>query len=188
MRRGEVAGLAREDLDLNRGYVRIRWTLGVVDKATWKPRPKSDAGERAMALDPATVEAVRAYLAAQAEERLALGAGWQRRQYDCRGQYREDVVFTWPDGSMVNPQRYSQWFAKHCEAAGLPRIRLHDLRHTYATTALANATGWHEVKVISQRLGHASVGFTIDTYAHVLPAADEQTAHTLARHILGEAG
>lgn len=73
----------------------------------------------------------------------------------------------------------------HRKAAGLPRIRLHDVRHTYATAALANATGWHEAKVISERLGHASVGITIDTYSHVLPAADEQVAHTLARLILG---
>ena len=49
------------------------------------------------------------------------------------------------------------------------------------------ATGWHEVKVISQRIGHRSVGFTIDTYMHALPAADEHVAHTLARLILGEA-
>jgi integrase/recombinase XerD len=62
----------------------------------------------------------------------------------------------------------------------------YDVRHTYATVGLMNATGWHEVKVISQRLGHASVGFTIDTYAHVLPAADSETAFTLARLILEE--
>jgi hypothetical protein len=54
------------------------------------------------------------------------------------------------------------------------------------TVGLRNAAGWHEVKVISQRLGHASIGFTLDAYAQVLPAADEQTANTLARHILGE--
>jgi integrase len=50
---------------------------------------------------------------------------------------------------------------------------------------LANATGWHEVKVISERLGHANVAITIDTYSHVLPAADAETAHTLAKLILG---
>jgi integrase len=49
-----------------------------------------------------------------------------------------------------------------------------------------DATGYHEVEVISQRLGHSSVGFTLDTYAHVLPSADVATAHTLARHILGD--
>jgi integrase len=50
---------------------------------------------------------------------------------------------------------------------------------------LANATGWHEVKVISERLGHANVAITIDIYSHVLPAADAETAHTLAKLILG---
>jgi integrase len=63
--RGEVAGLAREDPDLDEGEVRIQWTLGVVDnKATWKPRPKSDAGERVMSLNPAMVDALGGYPAA----------------------------------------------------------------------------------------------------------------------------
>lgn len=71
MRRGEVAGLAREDLDLDAATVRVTWTLGVVDsKPTWKRRPKSEASERVMALDPATVDALRSHLARQHEERL----------------------------------------------------------------------------------------------------------------------
>lgn len=76
---------------------------------------------------------------------------------------------------------------KHAGAAGLPRIRLHDVRHSYASAALAAATGWHDVKVISQRLGHSSVAITLDTYSHVLPAADETLANTLADVILGGA-
>jgi hypothetical protein len=56
---------------------------------------------------------------------------------------------------------------------------------TYASVGLRNATGWHEVKVISQRPGHSSVGLTLDTYAHVLPLVDARDGHTLARHILG---
>ena len=66
-----------------------------------------------------------------------------------------------------------------------PGIRLHDVRHSYASAGPASAAGWHEVKVISERLGHANVAITIDTYSHVLPAADEATAHTLATAILG---
>jgi integrase len=54
-----------------------------------------------------------------------------------------------------------------------------------ASATLARATGWHEVKVISERLGHANVAITIDTYSHVLPATDAATAHTLAQLILG---
>lgn len=188
MRRGEVAGLTREDLDLEEGRLRVSWTLGLVEnKPTWKPAAKSAAGERTMALDPATVDALRQRLADQAAERLALGSSWPSRQYDWRNQFREEPIFTWPDGSIISPDRYTAWFRKARGEAGLRRIRLHDVRHTYATVGLAQARGWHEVKVISQRLGHASIGFTLDAYAHVLPAADEDTAYTLARHILGGA-
>lgn len=187
MRRGEVAALAWEDLDLESGRLRVAWTLGVVDaRATWKRTPKSRAGERTMALDPATVEALRSHRAQQAGERLQAGPAWNRRQADWRGEHRDDLVFTWPDGSLINPERFSRWFRSHCEGAGLPRIRLHDVRHTYATAGLAAATGWHDVKIMSERLGHANVGITLDLYAHVLPVADERTAHTLARVILGE--
>ena len=188
MRRGEVAGLARGDIDLIAGQVRISWTLGVVQsKPTWKPRAKSAAGDRLMALDPTTVQALREHRARQHEERLSIGPAWQRRQTDWRGQFRDDLVFTWPDGRLIHPQRISKWFVDRCGTADLPRIRLHDVRHTYASAALANATGWHEMKLISQRLGHANIAITLDTYAHVLPAADEQAACTLARVILGDA-
>ncbi|MGH8888037.1 MAG: Arm DNA-binding domain-containing protein, partial [Egibacteraceae bacterium] len=111
MRRGEVAGLARGDLDLDHGRLRIDWTLGCIEgKPTWKPRPKSKAGERVMSLDPATVDALREHLAAQASRRLQIGPGWERRQCDWQGLYREDLVFTWPDGRLINPDRFTDWF------------------------------------------------------------------------------
>jgi integrase len=187
MRRGEVVGLAWEDVDLMAARVRVTRTLGVVQsRPTWKPRPKSAAGERLMALDPMTVRALRDHRRRQNQERLLAGSAWQRRQTDWRGQHRDDLVFTWPDGSLIHPERLSKWFVRHCERAGLPRIRLHDVRHTYASAALANASDWHEMKLISQRLGHANIAITLDVYAHVLPAADEQAANTLARVILGD--
>jgi len=121
MRRGEVAGLAWGDVDLLAAQVRIAWTLGVVQsKPTWKPRPKSAAGERLMALDPTTIQALREHRKRQTEERLLVGSAWQRRQTDWRGEHRDDLVFTWPDGSLIHPQRLSKWFARHCERAGLP--------------------------------------------------------------------
>jgi integrase len=80
MGRGEVARLAREDLDLDKGHVRVSWTLDFVDnKPTWKPAAKSRAGERVIALDPATLDALRQRLADQAGERLALGSKWPSR-------------------------------------------------------------------------------------------------------------
>jgi integrase len=163
-------------------------TLGDVDgKTTWKPRPKSAAGERTMSLDPATVDALAEHREEQARERDRVGEGWNARQYDWLGRYRDDLVFTHPDGTVIYPGTLTTWFRNHCQIAGLSQIRLHDVRHTYATAGLDSARGWHEVKVISERLGHASIGVALDTYSHVLPSADRETADTLARVILGQA-
>ena len=186
-RLGEVAGLTWEDLDLEAGWMRVDWTLGHVGHTmTWKPRPKSKAGERAMALDPATVAALREHKRHQAEARLLVGPAWQDGFTDHQGLTRTGLVWTYPDGAPIHPKTISNRFLKLSKDAGLPRIRLHDVRHSYASAALEAATGWHDVKVISQRLGHANVAITLDTYSHVLPAADEHLAHTLANVILGE--
>jgi hypothetical protein len=93
-------------------------------------------------------------------------------------------VFTWPDGRPIHPHRFSKWFEQHARAAGLPKIRLHDVRHSYATAALAAGV---PAKVVSERLGHATIAITVDTYSHVLPGLDAQAAGTVARLILGEA-
>lgn len=185
-RTGEIAGLTWHDLDLDAGWLRVDWTLGHVGhKLTWKPRPKSKAGERTMALDPATVAALRDHRRHQLEDRMLAGPAWQESFTDWQGLAREGLVWTYGDGSPIHPKTFYQRFLRHTETAGLPRIRLHAVRHSYASAALASATGWHDVKVISQRLGHSSVAITLDTYSHVLPAADEQIAHTLANVILG---
>jgi integrase len=185
-RAGEVAGLTWSDLDLDGGWLRVEWTLGAVGhELTWKVRPKSRAGERVMALDPATVAALREHRRRQHQARLLLGPGWPEGFTDWQGLSRTGLVWTHADGRPVHPKTFYKRFRRLATEAGLPPIRLHDVRHSYASAALASADGWHEVKVISQRLGHASVAITLDTYSHVLPAADVSVAHTLARLILG---
>ena len=133
--------------------------------------PKTAKGRRSLALDPVTVAALRAHRVRQAEEKLAVG-----------GRYRDsELVFTGPDGTAVHPERFSDWFRQHVRAAGLPKIRLHDVRHSYATAALAAGV---PAKVVSERLGHANIAITMDTYSHVLPGLDEQAAGQVARLIL----
>jgi integrase len=186
LRRGEALGLTWDDVDLDAATVRVDWTLGAVrGKPRWKPRPKTDSSARTLALDPAVVEPLRTLRRRQREERLRVGAEWQAAPADAVGVTREGVVFTWPDGRLVNPERVSKWFAGHVRAAGLPRCRLHDVRHAYATAALRTATNWAEVKTLSRRLGHASVGETIDRYSHALPVDDRAQAATMARLLLG---
>jgi integrase len=91
-------------------------------------------------------------------------------------------VFTWPDGRPLHPDNIAHWFEQHTRAAGLPRIRLHDVRHSYATAALKAGLS---ARVISERLGHASVAFTLQTYGHVIPGMDKDAAATVADLILG---
>ena len=90
-------------------------------------------------------------------------------------------MFTWPDGRPIHPLRFSRWF-EHARRAGLPKIRLHDLRHSYASAALDAGL---PAKVISERLGHATIAVTMDIYSHVLPGLDREAADRVARLILG---
>ncbi len=100
-------------------------------------------------------------------------------------------MFTWPDGRPLHPDLITDWFQRHAKRAvweqdgqqkvGLPVIRLHDVRHSYATAALAAGI---PAKIVSERLGHANVQITLDTYSHVIPGLDEQAAATVARLIL----
>ena len=174
MRRGEVAGLRWPDVDLDSGRVSPRRPRVVVNYEVHVSEPKTAKGRRSLALDPATLAALREHRRRQLEDRLAVGPRWED----------SGLVFTWPDGRPLHPERFSKWFEQHTRAAGLPKIRLHDVRHSYATAALAAGI---PAKVVSERLGHATIAITMDTYSHVLPGLDTQAAGTVARLILGNA-
>ncbi len=90
-------------------------------------------------------------------------------------------VFAKPDGSPIHPDLISQTFERLLAKIDLPRIRLHDLRHTHATILLQQGVN---PKVVSEHLGHASVSFTMDVYQHVLPGMQAQAAATLRTTIL----
>jgi integrase len=92
-------------------------------------------------------------------------------------------VFTREDGSAIHPVTFSQAFRRHVVAAKLPSLSLHKLRHTHATIALRAAV---HPKVVSERLGHASVAFTLDTYTDALPDLQETAAAMIADLVLGD--
>ena len=94
-------------------------------------------------------------------------------------------MFALPDGTSINPENFSQAFGRRVDRYRLPRIRLHDLRHTWATLAL-QAGG--DIKIVSERLGHASTKITWDIYQHVTPAMQTDAAETVAQLIFGSRG
>jgi integrase len=129
-------------------------------------KTKSGRG-RSVALDAATVQALRSHRKAQAAEQLAWGP-----VYTDHG-----LVFSREDGTPVWPRTFSRAFERHAKTAGLPPIRLHDLRHSWATLALR--AGVHP-KVVQERLGHASIAITLDVYSHAVPAMQEDAAERVA--------
>ena len=125
-----------------------------------------------LALDTETASALKDHRASQAAEKLLLGAAYQD----------QGLVFCREDGRPLDPDGVSKAFTKRRSAAGLVRIRLHDLRHTHATLALQ--AGVHP-KVVSDRLGHGDVALTLNTYSHAIPALQESAAETVAALISG---
>ena len=114
-----------------------------------------------------TLKALRQQRQLQAEERLAAGPAWSQDN---------DLVFRTPTGNPVNPDWFSRHFDQLVAAADVPRIRLHDLRHTNATLSLK--AGVHP-KIVSERLGHSSIAITLDMYSHVTPGISRDAAATV---------
>jgi integrase len=172
MRRGELLGLRWMDVDLDSGAVRVAQARVRAGNRVVAGEPKTARGRRTIALDPATTAALRQHRRRQAEERLLADPSY----------VDSGLVFTMPDGSPIHPNRFSLWFRTRARAASLPAIRLHDMRHSYATAGLAAGV---PPKVMSERLGHATVAFTLDTYTSALPALDKSAAEVVADLILG---
>jgi len=130
MRRSELCGLRWAALDLDEGTVALTDTRVVVRGYATDSDGKTDDSIRKLALDPATVAALKEHRGRHEEERALFGAGYLGGDY----------VFRWEDGRPVHPDVIRQRFNRAVARLGLPRIRLHDMRHTYATAALRRAS------------------------------------------------
>jgi integrase len=166
MRRGEVLGLRWSDIDFAAGSLAVRQTLQEAEgKRTFK-EPKTPKSRRVIALPTVALEALRQHRARQAETKLQLG-----------GRYNDhDLVCTQADGSPWWSSGFDRAFRKARKQARVEDVRFHDLRHTHATQLLK--AGVHP-KVVSERLGHASIGITLDTYSHVMPGMQEEAAEKI---------
>lgn len=151
MREGELFGLQWQDIDLAAGSLSVQRTLEELRGKFVLKEPKTKGSRRRIDLPRMAVESLFDH----------------KRRLLAEGNAAAVQVFCDSDGGFLrrsNVQRRS--FGPLMKAAGLPRIRFHDLRHTAATCLLADG---ENVKVVSERLGHASIEITLDTYAHVLP-------------------
>ena len=175
MRRGEVLGLRWQDIDFDGRALQINQTILSVNYELMVGGPKTARSRRRVALDPATLEVLGEHRKAQRVEKALIG-----KRYDDHG-----LVFPRIEGTPIHPDYFSQTFDRTVRRLGLPKIRLHDLRHTHATLGLAAGV---PVKVISERLGHATSAFTADVYMHVIPDLEHDAADQIADLVFGTIG
>src|SRR5271168_189864 len=157
MRRGEVLGLRWGDIDLEEARLSVSRSLVSVAYELHESRGKTRTARRTIDLDERTLNVLGTI-----------------RSTDPDG---EAYVSCHKDGSPIHPQVLSDAFKRLVTQSRLPRIRLHDLRHTHATLLLKAGV---PIKVVSERLGHSTSGFTMATYQHVLPGMQAEAARTFA--------
>lgn len=170
MRRSELLALQWKDVDLILCQISINRTIHVMRYGTYRgqvifKQPKTAKSRRLINLTPSNTIALREYREAQDKLRLSL---------DLPVTSDEDLVFCQLDGKPYRPDTISHAWMKLARLTGLKGIRLHDARHTHASLLLKNGT---HPKIVQERLGHASIETTLDTYSHVLPGLQEAAAN-----------
>jgi len=173
MRRGEVLGLRWRDLDLDASRVSVRQALVSVAYEVSISDVKTGTSRRTIDIDDDVVQVLRDWHKTRTEERDGVEPA------------ADDLVFVKADGTSMHPDIFSQLFDRTVAKIDVPAISLHDLRHTHATLLLK--AGVH-VKVVSERLGHANVAFTMNVYQHVLPGMQAEAADTFSLLLRNERG
>jgi integrase len=164
MRRGELLGLRWADLSSDRASAHVTQTAQPTPRGSVIfDRPKTDRSRRTIAL-PAFIQP---YLTRQAADQQT------RRELLTDAWVELDLIVDRGDGNPINPDTVSSAWSRFLRANDLPYLRFHDLRHSHATLMLL--AGIHP-KIVSERLGHSSIGLTLDTYSHVLPSMQQQAA------------
>lgn len=166
MRRGEILALRWDDIDTARGALSVKRTLSRGNAGSFDfGSPKSGKG-RQIELSPSVTEGLHQHRVRQVEKRLAVGTS-----YNDLG-----LVFADALGRPLHPNTLRRCFLRLIKEAGVPMLRLHDLRHTSATLMLA---GGEHPKVVSERLGHSNISITMDRYSHVTATMQREAVNRL---------
>ena len=154
LRRGELLGLKWEDIDLEQGIIHVRRQVARIDGEVKEVPLKTKNSYRNIAISQDAIEMLK----------------------DMKKKKICEYVFPSPTGGPISPDSVLHMLHRVLKRAGLPELRFHDLRHTFATLARQNGV---DIMTVSGMLGHFSAGFTLDTYAHVTTAAQKEAANTM---------
>jgi len=172
VRRGELLGLKWSDVDFDAAMLSVRRSVEQTKAGVGFKLPKS-GNARAIELAKGTLNVLRKHRATQNADRLLFGAHYKN----------DDLIFAREDGTIWKPDTLSKAFEELVKRANIGHVRLHDLRHACASLLLKS--GVH-AKIVSERLGHSTVGITLDLYSHVLPGLQQAAADKLD-HLLDNA-
>lgn len=175
--KGELLGLRWQDVDIERGVVSVRQTVGTLRGTLEIKRPKTVKSRREVNVPHDVFDLLLEHRARQVERRHEL----QAKGLDAIWQ-DHDLVFPSATGGPIHPDNLDRDFARLVKQAGVKRIRIHDLRHSYATLAIALG---NPLKVVSESMGHADVSTTLRTYAHVVPAQRTDVANSVGAALFG---
>jgi integrase len=170
MRRGEVLGLTWDNVNLSSGEITVEKQLQKVDETYEFVTPKTARSRRKITMLKYTIPILKDIKKRQMEYKLLLGSSYDDK----------NLVCCKTNGEPYDPDYVSRNFlrqmTKIAAELDIPRIRFHDLRHTHATMLLSQNI---HPKIVSERLGHSSIGITLDTYSHVLPDMQKEAAEKL---------
>jgi integrase len=166
LRRGEALGLRWIDVDLGDARLEVRQTVVAVKGTPLISEPKTKTGRRTVYLSGRTIEALGQQRVRQKADQKLVGSAWEN----------SGLVFTTTTGGLLHPRNVLRDFQIALDRANLPKVRLHDLRHTVATLLLHE--GAHP-KVVQELLGHANVAITLNTYSHATPGLHSEAADML---------
>lgn len=169
LRRGEALGLRWRDVDFATGRLQVAQSVVDVGGHVHIQEPKTNAARRSVHLSPACMDAL-------AEHR-------NRQPRRLPTEPNHDLIFTTGDGKPIQPRVLARAFDVLQAKAKVPRIRLHDLRHTHASLLFNDGKN---IKMISQRLGHSDVGITLSVYAHLAHDAQDEAADSIDGLIFGD--
>ena len=161
LRRGELLGLKWSDIDLEKGDLRVQRQIGRIDGKIIEMPLKTKNAYRTLPLSADAISVLKI-------QKCKVG--------------NSEWVFPSPTGGPMSPDSVLHMLHRVLKRAGLPKVRFHDLRHTFATLALQNGV---DIKTVSGMLGHFSAGFTLDTYAHVTTSAKREAAKTMGNILSG---
>ena len=173
LRRGEVLGLAWDDIDLEKRTLSVRRTLQRIGGQLQLGEPKTETSARTLTIPRELVPVLKAHRVRQVEMRLKAGAAWQET----------GMVFTTQVGTMLEPRNANRSFAQAVAKAGLPSIRFHDLRHTAISQLIAHGT---PVTTAQKIAGHSRLSTTADIYTHVMQAQFDEAADRMGALLWGE--